>query len=124
VIADLVDDACMKTDNPVFCTSTLRSAPGSASADAKCLARIMLQVVQTKTNETYGQVEILLGQAIDPVVKDMLTNFGYEYESGVVGSCPDAIEKFDIGLFRISQGNMEDVAGSAESCEQFFSCEY
>jgi len=55
--ADLVDDTCMNTYSPVFCTLPL-------SADAKVLACIMLQVVQTNSNiEMFDQVKTLLGQA-------------------------------------------------------------
>lgn len=62
--ADLVDDTCINTYSPVFCTLTLTTSPGSSSADAKVLACIMLQVVQTNSNiETFDQVENLLGRA-------------------------------------------------------------
>ncbi|KAE8009927.1 hypothetical protein FH972_006332 [Carpinus fangiana] len=101
VRADLVDDVCMRTDFPAICTSTLRSDPGSASADVKGLARIVLPVVLTKTNETFAQVQNLLGQTSEPVLKAMLSDCSNDY--GV-------------------RPNMEDVAGGAESCEELFSC--
>ncbi|XP_059436082.1 cell wall / vacuolar inhibitor of fructosidase 2-like [Corylus avellana] len=102
--ADLVDDVCMRTDFPAICTSTLRSNPGSASADVKGLARIMLPV------------------ASEPVLKAMLKDCTNDYGVSVVSSCLDAIQKFDMGIFRIAQGNMEDIAGGAESCKEVFSC--
>lgn len=114
---------CAKTYNPVFCTSTLRLDPRSASADAKGLTRIMLQVVQTNTNETYEQVKNLLGRASDPILKYMLTLCGHEYGHSVVSSCPDALEKLDIDLFLLAQSDMDGVVDSAETCEQSFSCE-
>ena len=112
----------MRTDFPAICTSTLRSDPGSASADVKGLARIRLPVVLTKNNETFAQVQNLLGQTIEPVLKAMLRDCSNDYGVSVVSSCPDAIQKFDMGMFCIAQGNMEDVAGGAESCEEVFRC--
>jgi hypothetical protein len=83
----------------------------------------MLQVVQTNTNETYEQVNKLLGNASDPVLKDMLTLCDLDYGNNIISSCPDAFEKFDIGLYLEAQGDMDSVVESADTCEKSFNCE-
>jgi hypothetical protein len=48
------------------------------------LASYMLRVVQTNPNETFAQVENMVGQASDPVLKGMLNDCSNEY--GTVSS--------------------------------------
>jgi pectinesterase inhibitor-like protein len=122
-VPDLVDVTCSKTYSPVFCTSTLRADPGSASADLKGLALIMLHAVQNRTNETFGHVEYLIGQTSDPVIKEMLNGCRTEYGDSAFNGCQDAIKQFGFGRFVFSQSEMEGVFQSAERCEEYFSCE-
>ncbi|XP_028053959.1 pectinesterase inhibitor-like [Camellia sinensis] len=70
---DLIADTCKKSENPDLCNSTLRSDPRSAKADAKGLARIMIEAALTKASTTFNQVKKLLSKTTEPVLKGCLT---------------------------------------------------
>jgi hypothetical protein len=59
----------------------------------KGLARMMLRVMQTKTNETFAQAENLLGQASEVVLKAMLKDCSNKHEDSVEGGCPSECNK-------------------------------
>ncbi|KAL7175364.1 hypothetical protein ACSBR2_029045 [Camellia fascicularis] len=89
--ADLIADTYKKSENPDLCNSTLRSDPRSAKADAKGLARIMLEAALTKASTTFNQVKKLLSKTTEPVLKGCLTVCTDKYES-IVEEIPKAIQ--------------------------------
>ncbi|KAK4374029.1 hypothetical protein RND71_004706 [Anisodus tanguticus] len=69
---EIIGDVCQKTDDNNLCVKSLRADPRSASADKKCLARIMVQLSQAKASDILNQIDVLLKQTKEPILKQCL----------------------------------------------------
>uniref|UniRef100_M1D8M6 Pectinesterase inhibitor n=1 Tax=Solanum tuberosum TaxID=4113 RepID=M1D8M6_SOLTU len=74
VRANLINDVCSKTRNPVICLSALQGDPRSQGANLEGLATISIDLSQKSTRSTYDLVKTLLTQTTDPNLKTRYTS--------------------------------------------------
>ncbi|KAH7843940.1 hypothetical protein Vadar_022570 [Vaccinium darrowii] len=116
--ADLIGDTCKKNDFPDLCISTLRSNPGSMTADVKGLARIAFNATLVKATANLKHVNELLKKESDPILKSCLLTCAEQYA--------DALHDIPMGVQYVGSNNFEAasiaaaVTDEARSCEEAF----
>lgn len=89
---DLISQTCHKTPSPSLCQSTLRADPKSSGADLTTLGLIMVNVVNSKAEETLKHVSDLLRSQKQETLRQGLRTCGSNYNVVVVADVPEAIE--------------------------------
>ncbi|XP_028080685.1 cell wall / vacuolar inhibitor of fructosidase 2-like [Camellia sinensis] len=117
---DLIRQTCKRTNNFNLCVTSLNSDPRSLNADVKGLARISLQQLLTKTNQTLQNVGNLFKDTRDPIMFRLLGNCIIEYNRAVTDYLPGAISALDSNNYGASKQGADDTATSATTCGDQF----
>ncbi|KAJ4829245.1 hypothetical protein Tsubulata_016571 [Turnera subulata] len=120
VNADLIDDACKKTDFPKLCASTVRSDGRWDIVDVKQIADVVLDQTAIKVNATLQQAQKLISQTIDPDVKKTLNFCSGLYESAIDSDIPDALNNVESEDYKTAIEDAKAVGKDAKGCEDAF----
>ncbi|KAL1372367.1 hypothetical protein HN51_002529 [Arachis hypogaea] len=112
----LIESTCRQTPNFNLCVQSLKSFPGSATADVRGLGLIMVKVMQSKANDAINKIRELQRSAPSPA----LTSCASKYNAIVVGDIPEANEAFSKGMPKFAENGANDAANEATFCENGF----
>ncbi|KAJ7980420.1 Pectinesterase inhibitor-like protein [Quillaja saponaria] len=119
--ANLIDQTCKKTPNYALYVSSLQSDPRSKGADVRGLARIMVDVMNSKATQTLNHINKLLQRSLGHKVKVALSDCARKYIAILKADVPEAAEGLDKGDFKFAEDGANDAAIEANSCERGFS---
>ncbi|KAJ7980421.1 Pectinesterase inhibitor-like protein [Quillaja saponaria] len=119
--ANLIDQTCKKTPYYALCVSSLQSDPRSKDADVRGLARILVDVMNSKATQTLKQISKLLQGSRVHRVKIALSDCAHSYYAILKADVPEAVEALDKGDFKFAEDGANDAAIEANSCERGFS---
>ena len=106
--ADLIDDFCVKSNNPTLCTNTLRSDPRSKGADARGLATIAIKKAEEATRASINVVKSLLNSGNKEIISTCIENFSSAVTN--LKECESLLNRRDIGTLRsIGSAALTDV---------------
>ncbi|KAL7178341.1 hypothetical protein ACSBR2_031487 [Camellia fascicularis] len=115
---NLIRQTCRRTNNFNLCVASLESDPRSLKADVKGLARISLQQVLAKANQTLQIVGKLFNQTHDRIEYEFLGTCIEEYNKAVSIELPGAIIALDSNDYGESKQGAANVRDDANLCEQ------
>ncbi|XP_073137746.1 cell wall / vacuolar inhibitor of fructosidase 2-like [Henckelia pumila] len=117
----LIESVCKKTHDFKLCVSTLISNPLSFnSTDVKGLARIMIGILQAKTDGILATIDRMSKNESDPRIRDCLIDDCYpEYDKGAE-LLQQAIEDLESGSLRYAITDVLWAKDDAETCQECF----
>ncbi|XWS08469.1 hypothetical protein CRYUN_Cryun40dG0004900 [Craigia yunnanensis] len=118
--SNLIETTCKQTPFFNLCVSTLRSDPGSSTADVAGLAHIAAGSVNSKATATLNQITGLLKIAKDPNLRKALQRCVDSYNTIVKADIPVAIEAILKGNPNFAVDSATDAANEAQVCEKSF----
>lgn len=121
VVFDLIDQTCLKTAYPLFCSSIIR--PDSRSIKAKGpadLGIIMLDHVDMNAQSAITKITPLINQAGEPRVKGALLSCNEGYISTVSEWMPLSKDSFNNNDPRFAYQYMTNASQAALRCEDGF----
>lgn len=111
---DLVSDTCKKTPYFALCVSTLRSNPGSSTADVAGLAFIVVETVKAKSTAGINTMKQL--SKSNPVLKRRLSECLESYNNILNDFIPEA----ENGPPKFAEDGMKGSADVADNCVKIF----
>ncbi|CAK9145689.1 unnamed protein product [Ilex paraguariensis] len=118
--ADLIEKTCRRTKYYNLCVSSLHADPRSVKADAKGLARIMLELSLAKANVTLVYIQQLYNMTMDPVLKPYFNSCIELYRDVAEQVLQMAISFLDSNNYKESSKNAEYASTTAQDCEDRF----
>ncbi|OVA16684.1 Pectinesterase inhibitor domain [Macleaya cordata] len=113
----LVNQICLKTDNPSFCITVLNSNPGTASADLQGLATIAINLALNNATDTSNYISSLLVNSTDNEQKDQFTHCkdSYEFITDDLNTAGRSLGSHDYQEISVMAGAMADQVKYCES---------
>ncbi|XP_073041701.1 cell wall / vacuolar inhibitor of fructosidase 2-like [Primulina eburnea] len=116
----LIENVCKKTFDYKLCVSSLKSNPRSFNTDVKGLARIMIDVTQSKIEVMIRVVQQLGKNASDLRERECLDNVCYPEYGRSRSDIKQAIEDLQSNSFREAYTDVHYVYSNEEECENSF----
>ncbi|KAG8372849.1 hypothetical protein BUALT_Bualt12G0109700 [Buddleja alternifolia] len=113
----LIETTCKNTPNYKLCISVLRRSPGSATADVRGLALIMVGAVKDKTKQAISAVNNLIKSRRYPDLAEGLQKCNEVYKTVVKYDVAEAVEALTKGDPKFAENGMADAALEADTCE-------
>ncbi|KAK7291722.1 hypothetical protein RIF29_07095 [Crotalaria pallida] len=114
---NLIESTCKKTPNYNVCIQSLKSNPGSSSADVRGLALIMVNVMKAKANDALNKTHELQRVATGHKQKEALSSCASKYNAILVADIPSATEALLKGDPKFAEDGANDAANEATYCE-------
>ncbi|KAK2643764.1 hypothetical protein Ddye_018959 [Dipteronia dyeriana] len=111
-----INGICSKTLNPSYCVKLLKSTPGTATADLKSLAKIILDLARSNATKTLNQIHSLIPKTTDPKLKESYRSCSEHYDNAI-GDLNKAESDFKQGDYfgmNIQASGALDAAGDCD----------
>lgn len=117
----LIENTCKRTPNYNVCLQSLKSSPGSSSADVTGLAQIMVKVMKAKANDALKRIHELQRVETGPKQRRALSSCADKYKAVLIADVPEATEALQKGDPKFAEDGANDAANEATYCESDFS---